>query len=538
MTNTVQKPILTVENLQVTFQNNGAIFEAVKDLSFQVSARETLAIVGESGSGKSVSALSILKLLPYPMASHPRGKIIFDGRDILALPSKELLKIRGSKISMIFQEPMTSLNPLHTIERQIAEVLMLHQGFKNSEACRPQIVELMKMVGFTNIEERLNAYPHQLSGGQRQRIMIAIALACRPKLLIADEPTTAVDVTTQAYILDLMRELQKEIQMSLILITHDLGVVKKMADRVVVMQRGEMVESATTTDIFRAPKADYTKSLIAALPSGRPEPLSQAASTVLEVKDMSVRFKTKTGLLSRSHKSIDAVLDASFLLKESETLGVVGESGSGKTTLAMAVLQLQSYEGDVTFEGKSLQGLSSKVLQNSRRRMQIVFQDPFGSLSPRMTVRDIVGEGLKVHEKGLSREEVDRRIESALLEVGLDPSTSDRYPHEFSGGQRQRISIARALILKPRLVVLDEPTSALDRAVQRDVLNLLRELQRKHRLSYLFISHDLSVVRAMSHRILVMKEGRIVESGETEHLFSNAKNEYTRLLLKASLFVG
>lgn len=537
MTNTVQKPILSVENLQVIFQNNGTIFEAVKNLSFQVSPRETLAIVGESGSGKSVSALSILKLLPYPMASHPRGKIIFDGRDILTLPSKELLKIRGSQISMIFQEPMTSLNPLHTIERQIAEVLMLHQGFKNSEACRAQIVELMKMVGFTNIEERLNAYPHQLSGGQRQRIMIAIALACRPKVLIADEPTTAVDVTTQAYILDLMRELQKEIQMSLILITHDLGVVKKMADRVVVMQRGQMVESATMADLFRAPKADYTKSLVSTLPSGKSEPLSQVASTILEVKDLSVQFRTKTGWLRRQHKNFDAVLNASFTLSESETLGIVGESGSGKTTLAMAALQLQSYEGEVTFEGKSLQGLSSKSLQSIRRRMQIVFQDPFGSLSPRMTVRDIVGEGLKVHEKGLGQEEVDRRIESALQEVGLDPSTSERYPHEFSGGQRQRISIARALILKPRLVVLDEPTSALDRAVQRDVLNLLRELQRKHQLSYLFISHDLSVVRAMSHRIIVMKEGKIVESGETEHLFSNPKNDYTRLLLKASLFI-
>jgi microcin C transport system ATP-binding protein len=537
MTNTVQKPILSVENLQVVFQNNGVIFEAVKNLSFQVARKETLAIVGESGSGKSVSALSILKLLPYPIAFHPSGKIIFDGRDILTLPTKELLKIRGSQISMIFQEPMTSLNPLHTVERQIAEVLMLHQGFRNSEACRSKIIELMKMVGFTNIEERLNAYPHQLSGGQRQRIMIAIALACRPKVLIADEPTTAVDVTTQAYILDLIRELQKEIQMSLILITHDLGVVKKMADRVVVMQNGQMVESATTTDLFSAPKADYTKSLIAALPSGKPEPLSEVATNVLEVRDVSVRFKTKSGWLSRSHKSFDAVLDASFFLKEAETLGIVGESGSGKTTLAMAILQLQSYEGAVTFEGKSLQGLSSKSLQSIRRRMQIVFQDPFGSLSPRMTVRDIVGEGLKVHEKGLKQEEVERRIESALLEVGLDPSTAERYPHEFSGGQRQRISIARALILKPRLVVLDEPTSALDRAVQRDVLNLLRELQRKHQLSYLFISHDLSVVRAMSHRIMVMKEGKIVESGETEHLFSNPKNDYTRLLLKASLFI-
>ncbi|MBX9697331.1 MAG: ATP-binding cassette domain-containing protein, partial [Alphaproteobacteria bacterium] len=393
------------------------------------------------------------------------------------------------------------------------------------------------MVGFTNIEERLNAYPHQLSGGQRQRIMIAIALACRPKILIADEPTTAVDVTTQAYILDLIRELQKEIQMSLILITHDLGVVKKMADRVVVMQNGQMIESATTANLFSAPKADYTKSLIAALPSGKPEPLSEVAPNVLDVHDVSVRFKTKSGWLSRTHKSFDAVLDASFFLKEAETLGIVGESGSGKTTLAMAILQLQSYEGEVTFEGKSLQGLSSKSLQSIRRRMQIVFQDPFGSLSPRMTVRDIVGEGLKVHEKGLRQEELERRIESALLEVGLDPSTAERYPHEFSGGQRQRISIARALILKPRLVVLDEPTSALDRAVQRDVLNLLRELQRKHQLSYLFISHDLSVVRAMSHRIIVMKEGKIVESGETEHLFSHPKNDYTRLLLKASLFI-
>lgn len=529
--------LLQVKNLDVVFKGHHAAFEAVKDVSFNVSSKETLALVGESGSGKSVLALSILRLLPYPLAHHPQGQILFDGRDLLKVNEQELLKIRGSKISMVFQEPMTSLNPLHTIERQIAEVLMLHQGIKTMEACRQQIITLMQMVGFRNIDQRLSAYPHQLSGGQRQRIMIAIALACRPKILIADEPTTAVDVTTQAYILDLIKELQKDIEMSVILITHDLGIVKKLADQTVVMQQGRLIEQSATSSLFKAPKASYTRSLINALPTGAPAPVLKNAHEVLRVENLSVTFSIRAGLLRRVQSSVVAVDQAQLTVKEGETIGIVGESGSGKTTLAMALLQLQPYEGDVVFEGQSLKGLSTKALKSVRRKMQIVFQDPFGSLSPRMTVRDIVGEGLKVHEPTLTKTHYEKRIEEALVDVGLDPKVSDRYPHEFSGGQRQRISLARALILKPKLVFLDEPTSALDRAVQRDILDLLRALQKKHGLSYIFISHDLGVVRCMSHKILVMQYGKIVEAAETERIFNDPQHIYTQKLLKAAQYI-
>ncbi|MGN6670777.1 MAG: ABC transporter ATP-binding protein [Candidatus Nucleicultricaceae bacterium] len=532
-----RSPLLAIKNLDVLFRQGDSIFEAVRDLSFDVLPKQTVALVGESGSGKSVSALSILKLLPYPLAHHPKGEILFEGQDLLKMPTKELLKVRGSKISMIFQEPMTSLNPLHTIERQIAEVLILHRGMKNSAECRPEIVKLMQMVGFTNIEERLSAYPHQLSGGQRQRIMIAIALACRPKILIADEPTTAVDVTTQAYILDLIKELQKEIEMSMLLITHDLGIVKKMADYTVVMQKGRMIEQAPTNTLFQSPKDSYTRTLINAFPEGTPEPIAHNAPELLNARGVTVQFVSKKGFLGRATSHFKAVNEADLTLREGETIGLVGESGSGKTTFALSLLQLLPYTGQVVFTGRDIGGLSSKQLRDVRRKIQIVFQDPFGSLSPRMTVRDIVGEGLKVHESTLSESEYLLRTTLALREVGLDPEMADRYPHEFSGGQRQRISIARALILKPKIVFLDEPTSALDRAVQRDVLNLLRDLQKKYRLSYVFISHDLGVVRSMSHRIMVMQHGKVVEQGATEDVFNHLQNDYTQKLLKAAQFI-
>lgn len=530
-------PLLEIKNLDVNFRQGKDVFEAVKDFSLNVYPKQTVAVVGESGSGKSVSALSILGLLPYPLAYHPRGEILFEGKDLLKVSKKELLSVRGSKISMIFQEPMTSLNPLHTIERQIAEVLILHRGMKNIDACRPEIIKLMQMVGFTNIEERLSAYPHQLSGGQRQRIMIAIALACRPKILIADEPTTAVDVTTQAYILDLIKELQKEIEMSMILITHDLGIVKKMADHTTVMQKGRVVEKAPTKILFESPKDAYTQSLIHAVPKGLPEPIAEDASELLNARGVKVQFVSKKTFFGRALSYFKAVDDVDITLSEGETIGIVGESGSGKTTLAMALLQLQPYSGQIVFSGHSMDNLTSKQLRDIRRKIQIVFQDPFGSLSPRMTVRDIIGEGLKVHEKNLTESDYLERTTQALREVGLDPDVADRYPHEFSGGQRQRIAIARALILKPKIVFLDEPTSALDRAVQRDVLNLLRDLQKKYRLSYVFISHDLGVVRSMSHHIMVMQHGKVVEHGKTDEVFNHPKNDYTQKLLKAAQFI-
>lgn len=527
--------ILEVKNLHVSFGKSDQQFNAVKGVSFNLKMGETLGILGESGSGKSVTALSILRLLPYPLAHHPHGKILFEGEDLLQSSSSRMQKVRGNEISMIFQEPMTSLNPLHTLEKQISEVLILHQGILREEERRKKIIELMKLVGFHDGEQRLSSYPHQLSGGQRQRVMIAMAVASRPKILLADEPTTAVDVTTQAAILALLQDLQKKFGMSLILISHDLNVVHKMADRILVMQNGQIVEEGSVKTVFAKPKDPYTKTLLRAEPSGKAIALKKSARNLIKVNDLQVNFSIKHGLLQKVVGTVKAVDHVSFELREGETLGIVGESGSGKTTLAMAILGLQQYTGRVHFEGNSITDLSNKALRSYRRFMQLVFQDPFGSLSPRLSVSEIIGEGLEVHEPTLSKNEREKRISQSLKEVGLDERTRHRYPHEFSGGQRQRIAIARAIILKPKLVVLDEPTSALDRAIQKEILDLLRALQKAKGLSYLFISHDLKVVRSMSHHIMVMHKGKVVEFGATEALFQRPKHAYTKTLLKAAL---
>jgi microcin C transport system ATP-binding protein len=527
--------LLCIENLSVHFHRpTQPPTVAVKGLSFSLAQGETLALVGESGSGKSVSALSILGLLPYPMASHPTGSVLFEGQELLNAPEGFLRKIRGHDIGMIFQEPMTALNPLHTIEQQIAESLIIHKGMTRSQA-RERVVELLHLVGFGDGASRLEAYPHQLSGGQRQRIMIAMALACEPKLLIADEPTTALDVTIQAGILDLISQLQQQFQMGLLLISHDLSMVAKMAKDIVVMRQGEMVESGRTDEVLRHPQHPYTQHLIAAEPSGHPMPIPKSTGPILMAKDLKVIFKGKQkSWISKGSQDVQAVDGISFSLSSGETIGIVGESGSGKSTLAYAVLRLVASQGQINFKGTNLQGLSRKTLRPMRPQMQIIFQDPFSSLNPRLSVGQIVAEGLEIHQKTLSTREINARVQTILQEVGLDEEARHRYPHEFSGGQRQRIAIARALILKPNLLILDEPTSALDRSIQAGVINLLRDLQARYQLAYLFISHDLKVVRAMSHRIMVMKEGKIVEEGDTETIFQNPKTLYTKALIQAA----
>jgi len=527
--------LLTIENLSVHFHRpNQPSTVAVKGLSFSLAQGETLALVGESGSGKSVSALSILGLLPYPMASHPTGSILFEGQELLNAPEGFLRKIRGHDIGMIFQEPMTALNPLHTIEQQIAESLIIHKGMTRSQA-RKRVVELLHLVGFGDGVSRLDAYPHQLSGGQRQRVMIAMALACEPKLLIADEPTTALDVTIQAGILDLISQLQQQFQMGLLLISHDLGMVAKMAKDIVVMRQGKMVESGYTGEVLRNPQHPYTQHLIAAEPSGHPLPIPKSTHSILEAKDLKVTFKgKKKSWISKGSQDVYAVDGISFSLSGGETIGIVGESGSGKSTLAYAVLRLVASQGQINFKGINLQGLPRKALRPMRPQMQIIFQDPFSSLNPRLSVGQIVAEGLEIHQKTLTTQEITARVQTILQEVGLDEEARHRYPHEFSGGQRQRIAIARALILKPSLLILDEPTSALDRSIQAGVIDLLRDLQARHQLAYLFISHDLKVVRAMSHRIMVMKEGKIIEEGDTETIFQNPKTLYTKALIQAA----
>ena len=525
---------LEIRDLRVIFTAAGKEVLAVRGIDLDVDRGETVALVGESGSGKSVTALSVLQLLPYPLASHPSGRITVDGRDMIGAPAGVLRDVRGGGVSMVFQEPMTSLNPLHKVEKQINETLLLHQGL-TPRAARARTIELINMVGLRDTQRILASYPHQLSGGQRQRVMIAMALANEPAVLIADEPTTAVDVTIQAQILKLLKDLQRETRMGLLLITHDLTIVRKMAERVYVMQAGEIVEQGAVETVFENPQHAYTRHLLATEPKGAPEPAPADAAPVIACTDLKDHFPVKAGVLRRTVDHVRAVDGVTIDVREGHTVGVVGESGSGKTTLGLALLRLERSAGSITFAGRDIQGLSFKAMRPLRREMQIVFQDPFASLSPRLSIGQIIEEGLVVH--GLGGDEDARRalIDEALVEVGLDPATRDRYPHEFSGGQRQRVAIARALALKPRFIVLDEPTSALDVSVQAQIVDLLRELQRRHRLAYLFISHDLRVVRAMSHDIVVLHDGKMVEQGPAEALFADPQHPYTRALLAAAL---
>ena len=526
-------PILSVQNLSVAFRQGGRETLAVDRVSFDLARGETLAIVGESGSGKSVTALSILKLLNYPSAHHPSGKVLFEGQDLIAADEDAMRKVRGNDITMVFQEPMTSLNPLHTIERQIGEILELHKGL-SGEAARARTLELLALVGIRDAEGRLGAYPHQLSGGQRQRVMIAMALANEPHLLIADEPTTALDVTVQAQILKLLKELQQRLGMAMLFITHDLGIVRKIADNVCVMLKGKIVEEGPVATVFDNPQHEYTQRLLASEPKGRPAPVPAGAPTLLEAGPMKIWFPIKTGFLRRTTGHVKAVDGVSISVRESETVGVVGESGSGKTTLGLAILRLISSQGPVVFLGDRIDGLNNAAMRPRRRAMQVVFQDPYGSLSPRLSVAGIVEEGLLVQNPGLGLDERREIVARALTDVGLDPAAMDRYPHEFSGGQRQRIAIARAMALDPKFVVLDEPTSALDMSVQAQIVELLRDLQVKRKLAYMFISHDLKVIRALSHRVLVMQNGRIVEEGEGEAIFATPRTDYTRALFAAA----
>ncbi|MEJ2121160.1 MAG: ABC transporter ATP-binding protein [Alphaproteobacteria bacterium] len=525
-------PLLQVEDLHVAFRTPLGLTEAVKGVSFQIEKGETMALVGESGSGKSVTALSILQLLNYPVASHPAGSIRFRGQELIGARDATMRDIRGDRISMVFQEPITALNPLHTIEKQINEILITHKGLVAS-AARARTLELLDLVGIRDAAQRLGAFPHELSGGQRQRVMIAMALANEPDLLIADEPTTAVDVTIQAQILDLMLALQKKLGMAMLLITHDLGVVRKMAPRVAVMRLGEIVEDGTTDEVFANPQHPYTKQLIAAEPSGTPGAYDETAAEIISADDFRVWYPIKAGVMRRTVDYVKAVDGVSFKIRAGQTVGVVGESGSGKSSLALGILRLISSKGPIVFMGRDIQGLRSKALRPLRREMQIVFQDPFGSLSPRFTVGEIIGEGLRIHGIG-DDDGRDARVVAALEEVGLDPATRHRYPHEFSGGQRQRISVARAMVLKPKLLILDEPTSALDMSVQAQMVELLRGLQRDHALAYIFISHDLRVVRAMSHDVIVMRNGLVVEQGPAAQVIDAPQEAYTKALMAAA----
>ncbi len=523
--------LIEVRDLAVEFVSGDQRQRVVEGVSFDIRRGETLALVGESGSGKSVTAHSILRLLPYPIASHPSGSINYAGEDLLRMSEDQLRGIRGNRIAMVFQEPMTSLNPLHCIEKQINEVLRLHKGM-SGKAATARTLELLDLVGIPEPHKRLKAYPHELSGGQRQRVMIAMALANEPQLLIADEPTTALDVTVQLKILELLKDLQARLGMSLLLISHDLNLVRRIAHRVCVMQRGKIVEQASCEELFHAPQHPYTQELLGAEPRGEPA-ANPPGPTMLSVEDLRVWFPIKKGLLRRTVDYVKAVDGISFSLPQGQTLGIVGESGSGKSTLGLAILRLIGSQGAINFRGEALQGLSQNAIRPFRREMQVVFQDPYGSLSPRMSVSQIVGEGLQIHGMGTEAEQ-EQAIIAALLEVGLDPETRHRYPHEFSGGQRQRIAIARALVLKPQLILLDEPTSALDRTVQRQVVELLRSLQSKYNLTYLFISHDLAVVRALSHQLMVVKQGQVIEQGPAEQIFAAPQQTYTRQLLEAA----
>jgi microcin C transport system ATP-binding protein len=529
----VTQKLLSVRDLSVAFRQGERQMLAVDRVSFDIAKGETVALVGESGSGKSVTALSVMKLLPYPSATHPSGTVHFKGRELIGLSDREMREVRGNDITIIFQEPMTSLNPLHTIEKQIGETLLLHGGSTGAPA-RQRIIELLTQVGIPDPESRLASFPHQLSGGQRQRVMIAMALANEPDLLIADEPTTALDVTVQAQILVLLKELQSRLGMAMLFITHDLGIVRKIADKVCVMKDGKIVETGPVQDVFAKPQHAYTRALLAAEPKPDPAPLQPQAPVVVETDDLKVWFPIKRGVLRKVVGHIKAVDGVTISVRQGETLGIVGESGSGKTTLGLAILRLISSEGPIVFMGKQLQGLKFKEMRPFRRDMQIVFQDPYGSLSPRMSVSDIIEEGLGVHQPQLTTAQREQRVIAALTDVGLDPETRFRYPHEFSGGQRQRIAVARAIVLEPTFVVMDEPTSALDMLIQSQIVDLLRDLQKRRNLTYLFISHDLRVVSALASRLIVMRNGKIVEEGAAVDIFKRPQSDYTRALFAAA----
>ena len=527
-------PLISIRDLSVSFGHGDAEVRAVRNISFDIGRGETVALVGESGSGKSVTALSIMQLLPYPTAHHPNGSITFEGEELVGAPSTVMQKIRGDRIAIVFQEPLTSLNPLHTIEKQVGEIMFVHKKLDKATV-RARTIELLQEVGLPDAESRLNAYPHQLSGGQRQRVMIAMALANDPDLLIADEPTTALDVTIQAQILALLRRLQRDRGMSMLLITHDLGIVRKVANRVCVMNAGEIVEQGAAERVFEQPQHPYTRHLLAAEPKGNPLAAPTGAKTVMEAENLRVWFPIKRGVLRRTVGYIKAVDGVDVQVREGHTVGVVGESGSGKTTLAMGLLRLERSEGAITFNGTRIDGFDWKQMRPLRSAMQIVFQDPYSSLSPRLSIGQIIEEGLRVHGlAGKTYEERRAVISTALVEVGLEPETQDRFPHEFSGGQRQRIAIARAMVLKPKFVVLDEPTSALDMSVQAQIVDLLRDLQDRHGLAYLFISHDLKVVRALADELIVMKDGKVVEQGSAERIFASPAEAYTRALMAAA----
>ncbi|MBX7198286.1 MAG: ABC transporter ATP-binding protein [Rhodospirillaceae bacterium] len=530
---TTDTPLLEVKNLSVNFAAGADTVAAVKSVSFTLGRGETLSLVGESGSGKTVTALSVLQLLPYPRASHPTGSIKFKGTEVVGAPEAVMRTIRGNRVGMVFQEPMTSLNPLHSIEKQIGEVLEIHGGV-TGDARKARILELLKLVGLPEAERRLSALPHELSGGQRQRVMIAMALAFEPDILIADEPTTALDVTIQAQILALLTDLQTRLGMAMLFITHDLAIVRRLGGRVCVMKDGAIVEHGDVQDVFTAPAHTYTKHLMAAQPKGPPPVAVETAPEIVSATDLKVWFPIKRGLIRRVVGHIKAVDGVSLTVRAGQTLGVVGESGSGKTTLGLALLRLIGSEGAIAFQGSRIDGIPTKELRPLRKHMQVVFQDPFGSLSPRLSIGQIIGEGLAVHRIGTPAERADA-VAAALTDVGLDPRIQDRYPHEFSGGQRQRVAIARAMVLRPKFIVLDEPTSALDVSVQAQIVDLLRALQEKYGLAYLFISHDLRVVRALADSVLVMKDGVVKEKGATAQVFSDPADPYTQALLAAAL---
>jgi microcin C transport system ATP-binding protein len=531
--NATESPLLSVRDLSVAFGHGERQALAVDRISFDIRRGETLALVGESGSGKSVTALSVLRLLPYPTASHPSGAVLFNGQDLMQLRERDMRRVRGDDITIVFQEPMTSLNPLHTIEKQIGEILLLHKGLVGAKA-RARTIELLAQVGIPDPEGRLQSFPHQLSGGQRQRVMIAMALANEPDLLIADEPTTALDVTVQAQILKLLKDLQARLGMAILFITHDLGIVRKVADRVCVMKLGKIVEAGAVETVFKTPQHPYTRELLAAEPKGEPAPLNPHGEVMIRTDDLKVWFPIKRGVLRSVVGHVKAVDGVSIEVRRGETLGIVGESGSGKTTLGLALLRLISSNGPIVFMGNQLQGLKFGEMRPIRRHMQIVFQDPYGSLSPRMSIANIIEEGLEIHQPDLTFEQREERVVRALIEVGLDPQTRFRYPHEFSGGQRQRIAVARAIVLEPTFVVLDEPTSALDMLIQAQIVDLLRDLQQRKKLTYLFISHDLKVVAALASKLIVMRGGKVVEEGPSAEIFARPQSPYTRALFSAA----